>query len=428
MPLAIKAVATDYSIPTHSAGDLLLAIQHSSNAAFPAGWTSIASAATTWNYDAYRVGYRIATASDTAATASTTGQATRTYSITGFKASDPIAAFGTLQYAAWSNPTVCVAPAIGVPGASGATNGSVHFMTGYAGYGPPNPVVTTPKVAATTFGSGDFTMECWIKPRALPASYSAIYGDRNSGDFSGFQFYLTSSGNVGVVGGNGSQWQVLNLPTTSGGITPGTWSHVAITRSGSTWRTFANGVVQATIESSISLAQGTTSSIGYESGGAAENFSGYMSNFRIVKGTALYTSNFTPSGPLTAVSGTGLLAFTSPTTVNDSSGNNLALTTNSSVLVNGDSPFSSLNDGLRFTLFTGYGGGGNPPNLSSSLTVGGPGIAMVASSSTHALIEGGGVGPIYNMGGSPGVSYGGGRAMVTVSINPALSSGFFSMF
>jgi hypothetical protein len=441
MPLAIKGVATDYSMPTHSAGDLLLAIQHSSNAAFPAEWTSIASAATTWNYDAYRVGYRIATASNTVPTTNTTGQSTRTYSITGFKESAPIAAFGTQQYAAWSNPVACIAPSIDVPGASGTTNGSAFFMASYNGYGPTVPAVTTPKVAATTLASGDFTMECWIKPRTIPAggAYSAIYADRNGNDFTGFHLYLTGhstgNGNVGVVAGDGSGWQVLSLPTTSGGITAGSWSHVAITRSGSTFRTFVNGVVQATITASISLAQGTTSRIGLDAGGAAGTFDGYMSNFRIVKGTALYTSNFTPSGPLTAVSGTGLLTFTSPTVVTDSSGNNLTLTaptpsagsTTHSILPNGDSPFSSLNDALRFTLFVGYGAGGNPPALNNGLTVGGPGMSVVSSGGYHAIIEGGGAGPIYNMG-SPGASYGGGRAIVTVSINPAPSSGFFSMF
>jgi hypothetical protein len=281
-------------------------------------------------------------------------------------------------------------------------------------------------------------MECWIKPKTIPASgaYMAIYADRNAGDFSGFQLYLTGSatagnGNVGVVAGAGAgQWEVLNLPTTSGGITAGSWSHVAITRSGSTFRTFANGVLQATINANISLAQGTTSRIGYDAGQAAVNFSGYISNFRMVKGTALYTSNFTPSGPLTAVSGTGLLAFTSPTAVTDSSGNNLTLTTTNTILVNGDSPFSSLSEGLRFSLFTGYGAGGNPWGGNTSFTVGGPGISMVESGSSFAFIEGGGAGPIYNMSSAAnaGVSYGGGRAMVTVSINPALSSGFFSMF
>ena len=37
-------------------------------------------------------------------------------------------------------------------------------------------------------------------------------------------------------------------------------------------------------------------------------FPGYISNFRIVKGTAVYTANFTPStSPLTAIANTSLL-------------------------------------------------------------------------------------------------------------------------
>jgi hypothetical protein len=57
-----------------------------------------------------------------------------------------------------------------------------------------------------------------------------------------------------------------------------------------------NGVAQTqTLTSTINL----PAQVGFmQIGNAGGNFYGYVTNFRIVKGTAVYTSNFTP--PTTA--------------------------------------------------------------------------------------------------------------------------------
>ena len=66
---------------------------------------------------------------------------------------------------------------------------------------------------------------------------------------------------------------------------------------------------------------------------------GYISNFRMVKGTALYTSNFTPPAtPLTAISGTTLLTCQNPTTIVDN-GPNAYTVTNTSATADSISPF-----------------------------------------------------------------------------------------
>ena len=107
----------------------------------------------------------------------------------------------------------------------------------------------------------------------------------------------------------------------------GQWYHVAITRSSGTVRLFVNGVQKAT-----GTDTGTTSSdkIWLGSRYSSDNFTKagtYISNFRFINGTALYTSSFTiPAAPLTAVSGTQLLTCQSPGII-DNSSNSLSMTT-----------------------------------------------------------------------------------------------------
>jgi hypothetical protein len=71
-----------------------------------------------------------------------------------------------------------------------------------------------------------------------------------------------------------------------------TWTHYAITRAGTVFRTFKNGVQQDTWTSSLALkAASDTLTIGKWS---TTYFSGYMEEVRISKGIARWTANFTP--------------------------------------------------------------------------------------------------------------------------------------
>jgi hypothetical protein len=94
------------------------------------------------------------------------------------------------------------------------------------------------------------------------------------------------------------------------------WYHLAATRSGTSLRFFVNGTqVGSTITESSNYPT-STFRIGMDSG-SLYPFVGYISNVRVVNGTAVYTSNFTPSTtPLTPVTGTKLL--TGQTAFNES--------------------------------------------------------------------------------------------------------------
>ena len=100
----------------------------------------------------------------------------------------------------------------------------------------------------------------------------------------------------------------------------GQWNHFAMTRDGSTNRLFANGVQIATasVSGDINSPQGKLR-IGGIQHTTGQQFVGAVSNFRLIKGTALYTSNFTPStSKLTAVTNTKLLTCQSNRFVDNS--------------------------------------------------------------------------------------------------------------
>jgi hypothetical protein len=116
--------------------------------------------------------------------------------------------------------------------------------------------------------------------------------------------------------------------------------HVALTRSGTTLRLFVNGV-QRTSATNSSNITGTSYGAQIGLGILAQNnyFVGYVSNVRVVKGTALYTADFTPSvAPLTAVVNTSLLTCQTNRFV-DNSTNSFAITPVGPPSVQAFSPF-----------------------------------------------------------------------------------------
>ena len=189
----------------------------------------------------------------------------------------------------------------------------------------------TPPTSSVVLGSSDFTVEYW-----LFASNNNSH--LNSASTAGGTFTFLLSSNAAFYWGNGSAWED-NIPFTSGTLAQNTWHHIAMTRQSSTMRLFLNGVLQGSATVSVSIPSNY-----WQLGAQTRNsvyLDGYLSNFRIVSGTALYTSNFTPSTtPLTAVSGTSLLTCQSNRFI-DNSTNNFAITVNGTPSVQRFNPFGA---------------------------------------------------------------------------------------
>tara|TARA_R100001443_G_scaffold34401_1_gene48155 strand:- start:70 stop:2184 length:2115 start_codon:yes stop_codon:yes gene_type:complete len=169
------------------------------------------------------------------------------------------------------------------------------------------------------FGTGDFTIELWWNGMSH-GSYTQIIGtqsvfDANTGTWRiGTMF--GDANRVYFARGNGSGFDEFYYNVD---VNDGSWHHIACVRASNIVTFYIDGVAQGTPDwRSASVPEnrtisGTCSSnedlwIGKQGRPSGVWAKGKMSNIRLVKGTAVYTSNFTPSTtPLTAITNTVLL-------------------------------------------------------------------------------------------------------------------------
>ena len=194
--------------------------------------------------------------------------------------------------------------------------------------------------AHAALGTSDFTLELWFNQTVLKASDNYIISHR-VGDYVPYIFWINSTGSLRFyVSSTNSSWNLVNDAALAT-ITLSKWYHLAYTRNGNTFKVFLDGVQVYTFNSGA-VSFTTTSNplnIGGQSGGA-DNFTGYISNVRFVKGTSLYNGPFTPPNtPLLKVANTAVLTAQSETFI-DNSPNGLAITRNGDVKVTQLNPFN----------------------------------------------------------------------------------------
>ena len=177
----------------------------------------------------------------------------------------------------------------------------------------------------------NWTAECWFKADALSGSYDGLFGQWTGTGNNGYILEYVGT-ELRLYGTSVSPYVGIGSPTI------GQWHHVAISKEGSTTRIFLNGT-QVVDDFDMGTISGGTSAFtigGNVAGGGW--FNGKISNVRIVKGTAVYTSSFRPpTGPLTNITNTVLLCC------NDSSQTGSTVTpgtiTNNGSTASSDSPF-----------------------------------------------------------------------------------------
>lgn len=192
---------------------------------------------------------------------------------------------------------------------SAATNGGSMYFDGNGDY------LTTPSSTAFNLGGGDCTAECWVNFSSI-ANVPHIF---EIGD---------SAVNRGVVyqtGGYIRLWNVSDRIVSNILISPNVWYHVAVSRVSGTYTLYVNGISQGTYASTIFPNVTSELHVGFQAftGTSADYFNGYISNLRVVKGTAVYTAAFTPpTAPVTAITNTSLLLNGTNAGIVDSSADN----------------------------------------------------------------------------------------------------------
>jgi hypothetical protein len=146
--------------------------------------------------------------------------------------------------------------------------------------------LTVPNSLNLQFGTGDFTVECWIYPTAVGAAQRGIMSKGTN--TTGWELRID-----GAVSGGLDISYASTAVTNATVVTLNTWHHVAFTRSGTAVKVFLDGAVVGSATTATDFSQTDVLKIG-DSRAGSQAFSGYIDELRITKGVARYTAAFTP--------------------------------------------------------------------------------------------------------------------------------------
>jgi hypothetical protein len=214
--------------------------------------------------------------------------------------------------------------------------------------------------AALNLGSSNFTLECWFYCSSAPTANDGVITKGNTSSTGSEAWsleFVNSSGNIGYSAGayNSMSSYILSSSTAA---TLNAWNHVAVVRNGTSHTMYLNGVSVATATASYTVTSAGSLYVG--TGWYApttRDYIGYISNARLVIGTVVYTSAFTPSTiPLTAITNTQLLLNTvSGAQYVDTSTNSFVATVSGTAAWNQLSPFTGTGYKNRVYTWTSSG-------------------------------------------------------------------------
>lgn len=146
------------------------------------------------------------------------------------------------------------------------------------------------------FGSGNYTVEGWVRQDTTTAIARTLFDNRSASD-AGIGIYcnnnavneerrLIMGNNSAIIGGGGSTQ-----------FTSNTWQHWAVARNGTTVKGFIGGTEVWSITDSRTLASTNAVFIGANYLGTQPH-NGHLDDVRITKGIARYTASFSaPTAP-----------------------------------------------------------------------------------------------------------------------------------
>ena len=171
-------------------------------------------------------------------------------------------------------------------------NGGSVYFDGTGDY------LTTSSTSPFNMGSGNFTIEGWIFATSTTSPQRIINNwDTTTVAAASWEILFAGGGRSLIfTASTGGTSNEVTLSTGAGGIVLGTWNHFAVVRNLNIFTLYVNGILKSNVSNAITLQAGNTFAIGSRRSGSSyiEPFNGYLSNLRVVKGTAVYTAAFTP--------------------------------------------------------------------------------------------------------------------------------------
>lgn len=142
-------------------------------------------------------------------------------------------------------------------------------------------------------GTGNFTIDFWMNMSTM-AQNQNIFAQKVGADNSNIVFSYWDAASKSMIFriySGGVTLADLTQPTDNTWAT-GTWYHIAIVRNGNVWTLYKNGTSIATQTVSATYPDyAAPLTFGY---GILGGFAGHLDEFRVSKGIARWTSNFTP--------------------------------------------------------------------------------------------------------------------------------------
>ena len=210
------------------------------------------------------------------------------------------------------------------------------------------------------FGTGNFTIEGFFNTDKN--TNSTIIASRNyytAGTDGNWLFRISNASQLGFATYDGTSNEEYSQFSFT--VRRGRWYHFAVVREGTgsnQLKIYIDGTSVGAMTVSKSLSAGSTDiGIGEDLSGTNSEFQGFISNIRIIKGTALYTSNFTPpTSPLTNVTNTKLLCCQSTTSAIAAAVAPASITAQGSARADTKNPFDAYSvDGVGYPSTTAAG-------------------------------------------------------------------------
>lgn len=162
-------------------------------------------------------------------------------------------------------------------GASGLFDGAGDYLS-------------VPDASDLNFGTGDYTVDFRVRFNTFPSLAEVVLyskGDSNADDGTFNIYHYKDGGYLGV--------RVFNQYTFTWTASSATWYHFAVTKASGTTRFFVDGtaLTPSGVGPNNTISNTTEVRVAANSGNN-KYLDGWIDELRVVKGTAVWTSNFTP--------------------------------------------------------------------------------------------------------------------------------------
>jgi hypothetical protein len=135
--------------------------------------------------------------------------------------------------------------------------------------------------------TANFTLECWVyADPSIGNDCGILRFGNNPGAANSYQFFISRLGSQFYVAGLGGN-------TITGTFETGVWIHIAVVRTGTSFRIYKNGIDIGGFIDGSSIA-GPSLQVGGYYGTSQYLWKGYIDEVRLSKGVARYSANFTP--------------------------------------------------------------------------------------------------------------------------------------